>query len=310
MVRGDDNMPEAQVRSVRRKQQLSFDDKVFYFVISAITFIITISVLYPLLYVVSSSFSSPGAVMSGRVTVFPVEFSLDGYAAVFKNQNIITGYFNTFIYTFFGTLLNVVMTLMIAYPLSRRNVPLSGVVMFLFTFTMMFSGGMIPSYIVLQSYGLLNSRLAMIIPGAIGVQNMIITRTFMRNVPLELLEAAKIDGSNDYQYFFTILLPLSKAVIAVITLYYAVGHWNDYFNAFLYLNSREKFPLQIILREILIANSIVNVNMDDETAAASKSIYELLKYALIVVSSGPVLLMYPFVQKYFVKGVMIGSLKG
>ncbi len=303
-------MPESQARAVRRKQQLSLDDKVFYFVINAITLLLTISVLYPLLYVLSSSFSSPDAVMSGQVTIFPVDFSLAGYKAVFQNKNILMGYANTVFYTFFGTLLNVAMTLIIAYPLSRKNVPFSGFVMFLFTFTMMFSGGMIPNYIVLQSYGLLNSRLAMIIPGAIGVQNMIITRTFMRNVPGELLEAAKIDGSNDYQYFFLILLPLSKAVIAVITLYYAVGHWNDYFNAFLYLNSREKFPLQIILREILIANSIVDANFDSETAASSKSVYELLKYALIVVSSGPVLCLYPFVQKYFVKGVMIGSIKG
>jgi multiple sugar transport system permease protein/putative aldouronate transport system permease protein len=184
--------------------------------------------------------------------------------------------------------------------------------MFLFTFTMFFGGGMIPTFLLINDLGMINTRWAMIIPGALSVYNMILTRTFMMsNIPNELLEASRIDGCSDFRFFFNITLPLSKAVIAVITLYYAVGHWNSYFSAFLYLSEKRLYPLQLILRDILVANSISSTEITDDAILAGKQgMADLLKYALIIVSSAPIIAMYPFVQKYFVKGVMIGSVKG
>ncbi len=292
--------------------KISSDDLIFYTVVNVVLVVLLIIVLYPLIYVVSASFSSPYAVSTGQVVFLPVEFSLEGYAAVFKNKDIVTGYKNTIIYTCLGTLINVAMTMIAAYPLSRRDLPGRNFFMFLFTFTMMFSGGMIPMYILIRDLRIMNTMWAMVIPGAISIYNMIITRSFLTtSIPGELLEAAQIDGCTDAKYFFSILLPLSKAVIAVITLYYAVGHWNAYFNAFLYLNSKELFPLQIILRAILLANTIdASYVTDPELLATKQGMAELLKYSLIIVATFPVLCLYPFVQKYFVKGVMIGSIKG
>lgn len=295
-----------------QKVKLSLDDKAFYVVTNLIIGIITLAVLYPLIYIVSASFSSANAVASGKVVLWPVEFSLAGYKAVFENKGIITGFSNSIFYTVSGTAINVAMTLIAAYPLARKDLPFKGLLMFLFTFTMLFGGGMIPNYILLKDLRMLNTPLAMIIPGAIGVFNMIITRTFIQNnIPPELLEASQIDGCSDFMFFSHVVLPLSKTIIAVISLYYAVGHWNSYFDAFLYLNKKELFPLQIILREILIVNTIdQNTIIDPEQMVARQGLAELLKYSLIIVSSVPVLIMYPFVQKFFVKGVMIGSIKG
>jgi multiple sugar transport system permease protein/putative aldouronate transport system permease protein len=269
-------------------------------------------VLYPLVYVISSSFSSPWAVSTGRVVLWPVDLSVDGYKAVFSNQMIGIGYINTVIYTVFGTVLNVFMTMIAAYALACPRLPGKKIFMFMFTFTMHFGGGMIPNYILIRNLGMLNTRWAMIIPGAIGVHNMIITRTFIMNsIPSELQEAAEIDGASDIQYLWHCVLPLAKAVMAVITLYYAVGHWNAYFNAFLYLTNRNLFPLQIVLRDILISNMIDVSQVYDETLLAAKlGMADLLKYSLIIVSSLPVMMIYPFIQKYFIQGVMIGSLKG
>lgn len=297
---------------VKRKIALPLDDKIYYTVSWVILTILMLIILYPLVYIVSASFSSPYAVSSGQVTLFPVDFSLEGYQAVFENRDILTGYKNTFIYTVLGTFTNVVVTMVAAYPLSRKDLPFRNFFMFLFTFTMIFSGGMIPTYILMKNLRLINTIWAMVLPGAMSVYNMIITRTFIQsNIPFDLLEAAQIDGCSDARYFFTMVLPLSKAVIAVITLFYAVGHWNAYFNAFLYLNERRLFPLQIVLREILISNTIdTSLVADPELAAAKQGMAELLKYSLIIVSTVPVMCIYPFVQKYFVKGVMIGSIKG
>ena len=288
------------------------EDKVFYVVVYTVLGIIGVLALYPLIYVLSSSFSSPGAVTAGRVVLWPVDFSLEGYKAVFVNKQVGTGYINSFLYTVFGTLLNIAMTLIAAYPLSRPDLPYKSPIMAMFTFTMIFSGGMIPSYILIQKLGIMNTRLAMIIPGALSVYNMIITRTFMQNsIPIEILESAKIDGCSDIRYFFSMILPLSKAVIAVIALYYAVGHWNAYFNAFLYLNDRNLYPLQIVLRDILVVNKIdPSTLVDEDTLLAKQGLADLLKYSLIVVSCAPIIAFYPFIQKYFVKGVMIGSIKG
>lgn len=295
-----------------KKHRDSRDDRIFYLVNAALLTILMLIVLYPLIFIVSCSFSSAHAITSGRVILWPVEVTLRGYKAVFEYPTVLRGYLNTFFYTITGTLLNVALTMVAAYPLARPQLPGRRGLMFLFSFTMLFSGGMIPTYILVRNLGLINTVWAMILPGALSVYNMIITRTFLQtNVPGELLEASQIDGCSDVRYFFSVVLPLSKAVIAVITLYYAVGHWNSYFSAFLYLSEQELYPLQIVLRDILLANTFdASLIVDEELAAAKQGLADLLKYSLMVVSSLPVIIMYPFVQKYFIKGVLIGSLKG
>ena len=286
-------------------------DRTFYAIVNAIVGVFMLIVLIPLVNIVASSFSSPGAVSSGKALFWPVEFSLDGYKTVFQNKMIGTAYFNTFFYTVVGTMINLAMTMMAAYALARKNLPYKGFFMFLFTFTMLFSGGTIPNYMLIVNLKLYDTRWAMLLPGAISVYNMIIARTFIQNIPNELYEAASIDGCSDARYFFTMVIPLSVTLLSVLTLYYAVAHWNSYFDAFLYLTNRKLYPLQIVLREILIANSInANEVVDDLTMSAKQGMADLLKFSLIIVSSLPVLVLYPFVKKYFLKGVMIGALKG
>ena len=286
-------------------------DRTFYAIVNAIVGVFMLIVLIPLVNIVASSFSSPGAVSSGKVLFWPVEFSLDGYKTVFQNKMIGTAYFNTFFYTVVGTMINLAMTMMAAYALARKNLPYKGFFMFLFTFTMLFSGGTIPNYMLIVNLKLYDTRWAMLLPGAISVYNMIIARTFIQNIPNELYEAASIDGCSDARYFFTMVIPLSVTLLSVLTLYYAVAQWNSYFDAFLYLTNRKLYPLQIVLREILIANSInANEVVDDLTMSAKQGMADLLKFSLIIVSSLPVLVLYPFVKKYFLKGVMIGALKG
>ena len=300
-------------RSTRRPRiQLSTGDRVFYFLVNLFALFMFVVVLYPLIYVVSSSFSSPDAVLSGKVVFLPVEFSLEGYKTVFGYQDVLTGYMNTILYTVLGTTINIIMTLICAYPLARKTLPFRNFFMFLFTFTMFFGGGLIPSYLLMRDLHMINTIWAIVIPGAISVYNMIIARTYMQtSIPGEMLEAAQVDGCSDARYFFQMVLPLSKAMIAVIALYYAVGHWNGWFNAFIYLNDRGKYPLQLFLRESLIANTFdPDSTMDPELLQKMRGMSDLLKYSLIVVSSAPVMLLYPFAQKYFIKGVMIGSLKG
>ena len=295
-----------------KKAKQTVSDRLFEVILVLILCIIGIAIAYPLVYVLSSSFSSPSAVMSGKVWLLPVDFSLDGYRAIFKNNQVLIGYRNSLFYMVVGTFINVVMTLLAAYPLSRTDLPGQGPIMLIFTFTMIFSGGMIPTYLVIKDLHMLNTVWSMMIPGAISVNNMIITRTFIRNsIPQEMLEAAKIDGCNDIQYFFSMVLRLSGSVIAVITLYYAIAHWNAYFNAFMYLSDQKLYPLQLFLRDILISNKVdASMVMVDDAQAAKEGLSELLKYSLIVVAILPVMIIYPFVQKHFVKGVMIGSVKG
>ncbi|NLV36442.1 MAG: carbohydrate ABC transporter permease [Clostridiaceae bacterium] len=295
-----------------KKRLGSRNDEVFYFVTNAILAVITLLVLYPLIYIVSASFSSPNAVSSGKVILFPVEFSLEGYEAVFKNNMIVSGYANSLFYTIAGTVINVGLTLIAAYPLSRKDLPGKNILMFIFSFTMIFNGGIIPNYILIRDLGMINTRWALLLPGAISVYNMIVTRTFFQsNIPIELYEATSLDGGSDFKYFTSVVLPLSKAVIAVISLFYALSHWNAFFNAFLYLNNKSLFPLQIVLRDILISTSIdPSLVLDPETMAARQGLADLLKYSLIVVASAPMICLYPFVQKFFIKGVMIGSIKG
>lgn len=292
----------------------SREDKILYTVAYTIMTLALLIVGYPLIYILSASFSNGNAIQTGEVILWPVDVTLAGYEAVFKHKLIVSGYINTILYTTLGTLLNVSATMICAYPLSRKDMQFKGFYMFLFVFTMYFGGGLIPTYLLMRDLKILNSIWVMVIPGLISTYNMIITRTFIQsNIPQEMLEAAQIDGCSDFQYFWRMVLPLSKSVIAVITLYYAVGHWNSYFNALIYLTDREKYPLQIILREILVSNQ-VNFSevqgIDPEQIAAQNSLANQLKYSLIIVSCAPILAAYPFVQRYFVKGVMIGSVKG
>ncbi len=295
-----------------RKVKDSTEDKIFYGTINSILFIILLIVGVPLLYVLAASFSSPQAVTSGKVLLWPVDFSLEGYKAVFQHKLILRAYGNSMFYMIAGTCINVVLTMFAAYPLSRNDLPGGKGIMLMFTFTMVFTGGLIPMYLLVSSLHMLNTIWAMIIPGAVTAYNMIVACTFIKsNIPKELLEAAQIDGCSDLKFFFQFVIPLSKAVIAVITLYYAIGHWNAYFNALVYLKNENLYPLQIVLKDILVSNQ-VNANMvyDAELAEAKEGLSELLKYSLIVVSVIPVLIIYPFVQKHFVTGVMVGSIKG
>lgn len=289
-----------------------FEDRVLYGIVYTLLTVFTLMVLYPLIYIVAASFSDGKQVMLGRVYLWPVDFTLDGYRAVFSHKNVMIGYRNTIFYTVVGTCINLVITLSCAYPLSRRDMPLRGFFMFLFVFTMFFNGGLIPTYLLISGLGLINTIWPLLLLGAMSVYNMIITRTFFSNsIPIELLEASQIDGCSDARYFFSVLLPLSPAVIAVITLYYAVGHWNSYFNALIYVRNTNLQPLQLILRSVLLATRVsMNEFEDPELLEGKAGLEYLLKYSLIVVSSAPIIAMYPFVQRYFMKGVMLGSVKG
>ena len=288
------------------------EDKILFASVNVLLVLFTLAVAYPLIYVLSSSFSSPGDVAAGRIVLWPVNLSTAGYRAVFGHRSIVRGYTNTIFYTTAGTMINLIVTFACAYPMSRRDFPFRKPVMMFFTFTMFFSGGLIPTYILMTQIRFVNTVWAMIIPGALNVYNMILVRTFlMSSIPSELLESAMIDGCSDARYFFKIVLPLSKAVIAVMTLFYAVDHWNAYFGAMIYLNNPSLHPLQIILRNILIANQISLTEIQDAESIASKQgMADLLKHSLIVVSTAPILMLYPFAQKYFIKGIMIGSIKG
>ncbi|MCU6711189.1 carbohydrate ABC transporter permease [Paenibacillus sp. J5C_2022] len=287
-------------------------DKVYYTVSGILLTFILIAVSYPLIFILSASLSSGDAVSSGKVMLWPVDLSLEGYLAVFKNKDIGGAYLNTLFYTVVGTFINVTLVMTCAYALSRPKVMGRNFFMFLFTFTMFFSGGLIPFYILLKDLSVLNTIWAMVLPGALSIYNMIIARTFIQStLPGELLEASKMDGCSDFRFFFSFVLPLSKAVIAVIALFSAVGHWNAYFSALMFLNDRELYPLQIILREILIMNQVdISMLIDPELQLAKANTAAVLKYSLIVVATVPILCVYPFIQRYFVKGVMIGSLKG
>lgn len=287
-------------------------DRIFTILNYTFLGLLVLTVLYPLIFIVSASFSSPEAVSSGRVWLWPVDFSLAGYEAVFENNMIWKGYANSLFYMVVGTIINVVLTIMAAYPLSRSKFRGKNFFMFLFVFTMMFNGGLIPNYLLVSDLGMLNTRWALLIPGAIAAFNVIITVTFFRStIPEELLESAQLDGCNDFKFLTKIVIPLSAPIIAVISLFYAVGHWNQYFNALIYLRDMNLFPLQLVLRSILTQNEIdPNMIGDIDNLESKIGLANLLKYALIVVASVPVLIIYPFVQKHFVKGVMIGSVKG
>ena len=286
-------------------------DKLFYAACYLITALFMLAVLYPLVYILSASFSSAEAITSGRMWLYPVDFSLVGYKYILKYDAIWLGYRNTLFYTFAGTLINVAMTMTCAYGLSRRGMRGRRFFTMLFTFTMIFSGGMIPNYLLMKNLKILNTVWCMLLPGAISAYNLIVAKTFIENsIPGDLLEAARIDGCSDVRFFFSIVLPLSKAILAVLLLMYAAAHWNAYFNAFLYLTDKKLYPLQIFLRQILVQSNMSADMLDPEAMAQMQTLQQILKYAVIVVSTAPMLCLYPFVQKYFRQGVMIGSIKG
>ncbi len=286
-------------------------DRVFDGALYVILGFLALTYIYALIYVVSASFSDPNAVYSGRVVLWPVDFTLNGYERVFKEKMLWYGYGNSLLYMTVGSVVSTSFTLMGAYALSRKDLPGRGIITGLLVFTMFFSGGIIPLYLVVRYLSLIDTIWALVLPGAVSMSNVIIARTFyVSSIPTGLLDAAKIDGCNNVRFFFRVALPLSKAIIAVITLYYAVGLWNDYFNAMIYIKTREKYPLQLFLREILISSqqssAMTGDVLEQEILA---QLQEIIKYTLIVVGSVPLLLLYPFLQKYFVQGVLIGSLK-
>lgn len=291
-------------------------DKVYDAVIFIILTAVLLIVAYPLYFVIISSVSDPTAVAGGLVVWKPVGLNFNGYKAVFDHRLIVGSFMNSLVYTVCGTLLNLAVTLPTAYALSRSDFHGGRFVTVFYLITMFISGGMIPTYLVVKSVGFLDSMWALIVPGALGVYNMIVARSFFKaNLSPELLEAAKLDGCSDTKFFFRIALPLSPAIIAIMVLYYGIGHWNSYFSALLYMSTETKFPLQLVLRSILILNESQlsqNATTPEQIAAIEKArqLTELMKYSLIIVSSIPVMIVYPLVQKHFVKGVMIGSVKG
>lgn len=288
----------------------TFGEKVFDFCNAVFLIVMMLITLYPFLHVVFASLSESSLLIQHTgVLLAPQGFSLDAYAAVLKNPMISRGYMNTLFIVVVGTAYNLLMTSMGAYVLSRRNYFWSKPLTALIVFTMYFGGGLIPRYLLIQDLGMMNSLWALIIPEAIGTWNLFIMRTFFVGIPDSLEESAKIDGANDFTILFYIILPLSLPVIAVMILYYGVGHWNSWFDAMIYLRKRTLYPLQLVLREILIINS--TDSMTNDTSINDKlSVSETIKYATIIVATLPILFAYPWLQKYFVKGVMIGALKG
>lgn len=301
-----------KTKPVKRCREDVIFDTVIFIILTLILFVVA----YPLYWVIISSFSDPTAVSAGKVLLRPIGFTLKGYAEVFKNSQVMRGFFNSIVITFVGVCVNLAVTLPTAYALSRDNFSGKKPITIFYMITMFFGGGMIPTYLVVKNMQLLNTIWALVLPGCLSVYNMIVTRTFFKsNISEELYEAGEIDGCTQSRFFFQIALPLSKAIIAIMVLYYGVGHWNSYFSALLYISDQDKYPLQLVLRNILITNQTA-LSQTATTAAARAALQEqqqlidVMKYSLIIISSVPVLIMYPLVQKHFVKGVMIGSVKG
>lgn len=287
-------------------------EKGFDIAVYVLSSLILVIVLYPLLFVLSASFSDPVRVIEGEMWLFPVGFTLDAYKEILNYDAIWIGYGNTLLYASIGTLVNLVMTTLAAYPLSRRDLPGRGAMMFVITFTMFFQGGLIPTFLIVKDLGMVNTMWAMIVPTAIATYNLIVMRTYFQNsIPWELQEASLIDGCSNTRLLLHIILPLSKPIIAVMMLFYAVNHWNAYFNALIYLRDESLYPLQLVLRNILIVSQSSFLDESGSTFGMTEKLLlaESIKYAVIIVSCIPVLIMYPFVQKHFVKGVMIGSIK-
>jgi len=292
--------------------QDSAGDKIFVVLNTIFLLTILVVILYPLIYTLSASLSNPSAVIAGKVTLLPVDFTLIGYQKIFEYPTLIKGMGNSLFYTIVGASVSVVLTMLAAFPLTRKDLPGRRFLMVLFFFPMLFSGGLIPFYLVVRDLGLVNTRWALIIPTALSVWNLIITISFLRtSIPEELYEAAQIDGCSDIGYLIKVVLPLSKSIIAVLFLLYAVTQWNQYFLSLVFQTNPEIAPLQIVLRNILVYNKIdLGMMADVKRMADQQALQEQLKFASMVVASVPVLLLYPFVQRYFVQGLTVGAIKG
>lgn len=288
--------------------QNSRSDKIFLSINYILATFFLIVCLYPLFFVLIASFSNPSLVTTGQVWILPRGMTLEGYRRMLENSDIWIGYRNTIFYTAVGTFINLAFTLTAGYVLSRVTLPGRRLINLIFMLTMFINGGLVPTYLLVRSLHLENTFWIMVLMGAVNVWDLIICRTFFSsNIPLEMLEAAQIDGCDDFRFFFTIVLPLSGAIIAVLTLFFAVGHWNGYYTALIYLRDKNRYPLQLVLRNILLASSL-NVNEDAGMGQLLK--IQSMKYGVIIVASVPVLILYPFIQKHFVKGVMVGAIKG
>jgi putative aldouronate transport system permease protein len=299
-------------RTIKKKKPNA--DSVFDMVNLAVMLVLLVVFLWPLWFVVIASISDPGQVWQGNVILFPKGITLDAYEEVIQYKSIWSGYRNTLLYTLLGTAINMVLTVCAAYPLSRRDFPPRKILIIVLMVTMYFSGGLIPTYLVVNRLGLIDTVWAMMIPNALSVFNIIVTRTyFVNSIPEELREAAQLDGAGTVQYLFRVVLPLSKPILAVIGLFYAVGHWNDFYSALIYINSQQLLPLQSVLRKLLLTTQMtlqISSSMSPEEIMRKTQLAQTLKYSSIIVSTVPVLCLYPLVQKHFVKGMMIGSVKG
>ncbi len=292
------------------KQYTRPTDHLFMTIVYAFCAIALIAILIPLIFVVAASFSSPDALLSAKVFLWPVDFTLRGYKMVFDHDLLPLSFWNSIVYTVVGTVINLVLTVLAAYPLSRKDLAVRNPIMMLFAFTMLFNGGMIPTYLLVRDLGMLDTMWAILLPTAISVWNLIITRTyFQTSIPQEILESASIDGCNDFQFLIKMVIPLSVPILAVNVLLYAVGHWNSYFNEMIYLSTNTKYPLQLILRDILLNDQNAGTMDVTQQLERQKTQY-LLQYSSMVVGTVPLMLLYPAVQKYFIKGIMVGAVKG
>lgn len=297
---------------MKKLKRMSKSDRVFLFIVYTTVALISIMILYPLWFVIIASISNPNMVATGEVLFLPKGVTFEGFKYIFRDTRIWTGYYNTIRYTVVGTMIALFITIPAGYALSRTDMKGRGIIMKLLIVTKYFSGGLIPTYLVVDALGLVNTPYVLMILGSFSVFNLILCRTyFLNTMPIELQEAAEIDGCGIFQYFMKIVIPLSKSIIAIMVLYYAVGHWNSFFNGLVYVTDSDLYPLQLILRDILITGQSVDpATVDPESLELMKQIARTIQYGVIIVSSLPVLVLYPFVQKHFVKGVMIGSVKG
>lgn len=306
-IKNKNSLYNAPINYFTRPVDRAFMAVVYFFLI-----VITLCIMLPVTHILAASVSSPSAVSTGKVYFWPVEFTLEGYIRIIQTSNITRGLRNTIFYTALGTVINIIVTVLAAYPLSRKDIKGRNVFMWIFVITMLFNGGMVPTYLVVSGLGLVDSVWAMVLPGALSVYLMIICRTyFQENIPRELYECASMDGCRDATFLVRIAIPLSKPILAVLVLLYAVGHWNSYFSALLYLRRAEMVPLQLVLRDILITGGGGSVDINDVADQLKREyMRNLLQYSIIVFSTIPILLLYPVIQKYFIRGIMIGALKG
>jgi putative aldouronate transport system permease protein len=301
-------MQTAHTRNATRRTR---NDRIFDIANICLMCMLLFTIVYPLYFIVIASFSDPTLIHQGKVSFIPQGITFEGYQKIFANSKLWIGYRNSLYYTLVGTSINVVLTFLTAYPLSRKDMKGRGVLMFFYTFAMIFSGGMIPTYMNVRSLHLINTVWALVLPGAILIYNLIIARTyFVQTIPNELLEASLIDGCSNWKFFLRVVLPLSPTLVAILILFYGVNHWNQYFEAMLYMSDSKKYPLQTVLRGILLQNEALVQSSYDDDPLRLQRIADQIKYGVIILGSAPLLMLYPFLQKYFVKGLMIGSVKG